>query len=279
MKGMISGIKRMEIHDGDGLRTTVFFKGCPLRCIWCHNPESLSFEKQIAFFQNKCISCGICKNERNEDAAQRCPVSAIEVYGREYEAEELAQILLQDEVFFKNSGGGVTLSGGECLAQPDFCIALAKLLYERGISVYVDTCGYVKREIFEKMIPYTDKFLYDIKAIDATVHEKCTGRQNRLILDNLKYLCNKGCKIEIRYPLVKGYNDLECEDIAKLLSGLQGITKVKVLQYHSFSASRYEALGMFNTLPDTQTTSFEIEAAVNIFKSYGLHAVNGMQED
>ena len=279
MKGMISGIKRMEIHDGDGLRTTVFFKGCPLRCIWCHNPESLSFEKQIAFFKNKCISCGICKNERNEEAAQRCPVSAIEVYGREYEAEELAQILLQDEAFFKNSGGGVTLSGGECLAQPDFCIALAKLLYERGISVYVDTCGYVKREIFEKMIPYTDKLLYDIKAIDATVHEKCTGRQNRLILDNLKYLCNKGCKIEIRYPLVKGYNDLECEDIAKLLSGLQGITKVKVLQYHSFSASRYEALGMFNTLPDTKTTSYDIEAAVNIFKSYGLHSVNGMRED
>ena len=279
MKGMISGIKRMEIHDGDGLRTTVFFKGCPLRCIWCHNPESLSFEKQIAFFKSKCISCGICKNERNEEAAQRCPVSAIEVYGREYEAEELAQILLQDEVFFKNSGGGVTLSGGECLAQPDFCIELAKLLHERAISVYVDTCGCVKRETFEKIIPYVDKFLYDIKAIDATVHEKCTGRQNRLILDNLKYLCNKGCKIEIRYPLVKGYNDLECEDIAKLLSGLQEITKVKVLQYHSFSASRYEALGMFNTLPDTKTTSYDIEAAVNIFKSYGLHAVNGMRED
>ena len=279
MKGMISGIKGMEIHDGDGLRTTVFFKGCPLRCIWCHNPESLSFEKQIAFFQNKCISCGICKNERNEEAAQRCPVSAIEVYGREYEVEELFEVLLSDELFFKNSGGGITLSGGECLAQPDFCIALAKLLYERGISVYVDTCGYVKRETLEKMIPYTDKFLYDIKAIDATVHEKCTGRQNRLILDNLKYLCNKGCKIEIRYPLVKGYNDLECEDIAKLLSGLQGITKVKVLQYHSFSASRYEALGMFNTLPDTKTTSYDIEAAVNIFKSYGLHAVNGMRED
>lgn len=279
MKGMISGIKRMEVHDGDGLRTTVFFKGCPLRCIWCHNPESLSFEKQIAFFKSKCISCGICKNERNEEAAEECPTGAIEVYGREYEVEELAQILLQDEAFFKNSGGGVTLSGGECLAQPDFCIALAKLLHERDISVYVDTCGYVKREIFEKMIPYTDKFLYDIKAIDATVHEKCTGGQNRLILDNLKYLCNKGCKIEIRYPLVKGYNDLECENIAKFLSGLQGMTKVKVLQYHRFSASRYEALGMFNTLPDTQTTSYDIEAAVNIFKNYGLNAVNGMRED
>ena len=192
---------------------------------------------------------------------------------------ELVEILLQDEAFFKNSGGGVTLSGGECLAQPNFCIALAKLLHERDISVYVDTCGCVKRETFEKIIPYVDKFLYDIKAIDATVHERCTGKENDLILENLKYLCGEGCEIEIRYPLVMGYNDRECENIAKFLSGLQGITKVKVLQYHSFSASRYEALGMFNTLPDTQTTLYDIEAAVNIFKSYGVHAVNGMRED
>ena len=112
MKGMISGIKRMEIHDGDGLRTTVFFKGCPLRCIWCHNPESLSFEKQVAFLKNKCVSCGICENKRNEKTAESCPVNAIEVYGREYELDELVEILLQDEAFFKNSGGGVTLSGG-----------------------------------------------------------------------------------------------------------------------------------------------------------------------
>lgn len=279
MKGMISGIKRMEIHDGDGLRTTVFFKGCPLRCIWCHNPESLSFEKQIAFFKNKCISCGICKNKRNEKTAEMCPAGAIEEYGREYEVEELVEILLQDEAFFKNSGGGITLSGGECLAQPDFCIALAKLLHEKGISVYVDTCGYVKREMFEKIIPYTDKFLYDIKAIDTDRHKMLTGKENRLILDNLQFLCDEGCKIEIRYPLVMGYNDCECEDIAKFLSSMQGIMKVKVLQYHSFSASRYEALGMINTLPDIKTTLQDVENAVNIFKSYGVHAVNGMQED
>lgn len=279
MKGMISGIKRMEIHDGDGLRTTVFFKGCPLRCIWCHNPESLSFEKQIAFFESKCISCGICKNERNEKAAEECPTGAIEEYGRKYEAEELVETLLQDETFFKNSGGGVTLSGGECLAQPDFCISLAKLLYERGISVYIDTCGYAKRETFEKIIPYTDKFLYDIKAIDARVHEKCTGKDNRLILDNLAFLCGEGCKVEIRYPLVMDYNDRECDNIANFLSGLQGITKVKVLQYHRFSESRYEALGILNTLPNTKTTLRDIEGAVNIFKNYGLNAVNGMRED
>ena len=279
MKGMISGIKRMEIHDGDGIRTTVFFKGCPLRCLWCHNPESLSFEKQIAFFKNKCISCGICKSERNEKTAEECPVGAIDVYGREYELEELVEILLNDEPFYKNSGGGVTFSGGECLAQPIFAVSLAKCLRERGVSVYIDTCGYAKRETLEKIIPYVDKFLYDIKAIDANVHEKCTGKDNRLILDNLKFLCDEGCNVEIRYPLVMGYNDLECENIARALSGLRGITKVKVLQYHSFSASRYEALGMFNTLPNTQTTILDIEAAVSIFNSHGLHAVNGMYED
>ena len=279
MKGMISGIKRMEIHDGDGLRTTVFFKGCPLRCIWCHNPESLSFEKQVAFFKNKCVSCGICENKRNEKTAESCPVNAIEVYGREYELDELVEILLQDEAFFKNSGGGVTLSGGECLAQPDFAVALSRKLYDRGISVYIDTCGYVKRETFEKIIPYTDKFLYDIKAIDAMVHKKCTGKDNHLILDNLKLLCDEGCKIEIRYPLVKGYNDLECENIAKYLSGLQGITKVKVLKYHRFSASRYDALGMIDTLPDAKTTMQDVENAVIILKNYGLNAVNGMLDD
>lgn len=279
MKGMISGIKRMEIHDGDGLRTTVFFKGCPLRCIWCHNPESLSFEKQVAFFKNKCVSCGICENKRNEKTAESCPVNAIEVYGREYELEELVEILLQDELFFKNSGGGVTLSGGECLAQPDFAVALSKKLYDRGISVYIDTCGHVKPEALKKIIPYADKFLYDIKAIDAMVHKKCTGKDNRLILDNLKFLCDERCKIEIRYPLVIGYNDLECENIAKYLSGLRGITKVKVLQYHSFSASRYEALGMINTFPDTETTFNNVENAVSILKQYGLNAINGMKED
>ena len=279
MKGMISGIKRMEIHDGDGLRTTVFFKGCPLKCIWCHNPESISFEKQVAFFKSKCASCKTCLGEANEKTAESCPVGAIEVFGKEYEAEELAEILSADGAFFKNSGGGVTLSGGECLAQPDFAVALARALCDKGISVYVDTCGFVRREILEMIIPYTDKFLYDVKAIDPSVHKKCTGKDNALILDNLRFLCKKGCAVEIRYPLVKGYNDRECESIAKVLSELRGITKIKVLQYHDFSASRYEALGMENTLPSTETTEEDVECAVKILRSHGLNAVNGIIED
>ena len=278
MKGMISGIKRMEIHDGDGLRTTVFFKGCPLKCVWCHNPESIAFEKQIAFFEGKCVSCKTCKGNRNEQTAKRCPVSAIEAYGREYETDELVDTVMQDEAFFKN-GGGVTLSGGECLAQGAFAISLAKAFCERGVSVYVDTCGFAKRETFEAIIPYTDRFLYDVKAIDASVHKACTGRDNRVILDNLRFLCDRGCDVEIRYPLVMGYNDGECERIAKALCELRGIGKVKVLQYHRFSASRYEALGMENTLPSTKTTAEDVDSAVEIFKRYGLHAVNGMRED
>lgn len=279
MTGLISGIKRMEIHDGDGLRTTVFFKGCPLKCIWCHNPESISFEKQIAFFKEKCIGCGSCGGERSATAARGCPTDAMCQYGREYELDELTDTVLQDELFFKNGGGGVTLSGGECLAQPEFAVSLAAALKERGISVYVDTCGYAKREIFERIMPFTDKFLYDVKALDRETHVRCTGRDNSLILDNLRFLSDSGCAIEIRYPLVMGYNDGEREGIGRMLSELRGIDKVKVLKYHSFSASRYEALGMAVTLPNTVTEFDHVEAAVRTLRGFGLNAVNGMNED
>lgn len=278
MKGFISGIKRMESHDGDGLRTTVFFKGCPLKCIWCHNPESISFEKQVAFFREKCIHCGICTNEHNEKTAQSCPANALILYGEEYDVDSLVDEVMKDEKFFVNSGGGVTLSGGECLAQPDFAVAFARRLNEKGINVYIDTCGFINREVLQNIIPYVDKFLYDIKAIDPTVHKRCTGQGNELILKNLKFLSESECTIEIRYPLVKGYNDEESDRIGDFLSNLKGISKVKVLQYHHFAASRYEALGMTNTLPDTETTYEDIESAIKIFKTYGLNAVNGMIE-
>lgn len=273
MKGLISGIKRMEIHDGDGLRTTVFFKGCPLKCIWCHNPESISFDKQIAFFSEKCMRCGLCKYERTEKNAEMCPTEALVLYGKEYDADTLISEIVTDVRFFENSGGGVTLSGGECLAQPAFAIEVAKKLHEKNISVYVDTCGFVKREILDAILPYVDKFLYDIKAIDAQVHIKCTGKDNAQILDNLKYLSEKRCQIEIRYPLVKGYNDAECEGICRFLKGLKYVPKVKVLKYHSLAGSRYEALLMENTLPETVTTDEDINNAVRIFERFGIETV------
>jgi len=296
IKGIVSGIKRMEIHDGDGIRTTVFLKGCPLKCIWCHNPESLSRKIQIAAFHQKCIACGSCNAVCPEGAvtlgevdwhrcaqcglcAESCPAGAMVRYGEEWEPEALVKILAQDAPFFKSSGGGVTLSGGECLAQPEFAEALAKELVQKGISVYVDTCGFVNREALDRIIPYTERFLYDIKAIDPEVHEACTGQKNGIILENLRYLSARGCSIEIRYPLIKGYNDGECEKIGRFLQELSGICKIKVLQYHRFASSRYEALGMECTLPDTETTPEDVQSAVDILRRFGLNAVNGITDD
>ena len=296
MKGIITGIKRLAVHDGDGLRTTVFFKGCPLRCIWCHNPETFSFDKEIAFYKNKCIGCGSCIEECTVGALTKdlffkdkcincgkcneaCPSDARSVCGTEYEAYVLADKILEDLQFFKNGNGGVTLSGGECLAQTDFAVELAKILYNKGISVDIDTCGYVTEKNLKRIIPYTDVFLYDIKAIDSDVHIACTGKDNAQILNNLRCLSEIGCKIEIRYPLVKGYNDGECEKIGKFLQDLKGISKVKVLKYHAYAASKYEALNLKNTLPNTVTTDTDMENAVSILRAFGLNAINGSIED
>ena len=273
----------MEIHDGDGLRTTVFFKGCPLKCVWCHNPESISFGKQIAFFKDKCIGCDSCLEACNEgvfakrtppfaacsfceECTKACPTNALVRYGKAYSADELIEKVLQDEEYFKNGQGGVTLSGGECLCQPAFAIEVAKRLHGRGLSVNIDTCGFVKREVFEKILPYADTFLYDIKAIDEALHTRLTGQSNAMILENLRYLSSVGAKIEIRYPLIMGYNDCEAEKIASFLKTLH-IQRVKILQYHRFAASRYEALGMENTLPDTQTSLADIDRCAELFRA------------
>lgn len=273
MEGLITAIKRMEIHDGDGLRSTVFFKGCPLKCIWCHNPESIGFAPQTARFAQKCIGCGTCGGEKNAETAARCPTEALMHYGTRYSVEALADELCKDEAFFRASGGGVTFSGGECLAQPEFAAALAGELHRRGISVYIDTCGFVSRQALDSVIPYADKFLYDIKAVDSAVHKVCTGQDNGLILENLRYLSQKGCRLEIRIPLVVGCNDGELDAMGQLLRDIPGIEKVKVLRYHALAASRYEALDMECTLPEPKTTQQDVTDAVALLRQYGLNAV------
>lgn len=279
MTGTIFGIKRMEMHDGDGIRTTVFFKGCPLKCIWCHNPEGISFQKQVALFQNKCIGCGTCGGNTDERTARICPADAQILYGTEYDAQSLAQILYQDKPYFDNSGGGVTFSGGECLMQASFAVELAKELKKMGIDVYIDTCGYVKQAALEQIIPYAQKFLYDIKAVNSDVHKACTGQDNGIILKNLKFLIDQKCDVEIRYPLVVGWNHREADPIGVFLSRLNFTGKIKVLQYHNFAGSKYDALGMENTLPDATTTLDDMDRAVAILKDYGLDAINGAKED
>ena len=279
-KATVFEIKRFAVHDGDGIRTTVFLKGCPLKCLWCHNPEGISARSELAFYAHKCIGCGECAKvcpsgaHRMTDGghvfdrsrctgcgacAKDCLGNALTFYGKEMTVEELMPILLEDREFYDGTGGGVTLSGGECLLQADFCAELLCACREAGLHTAVDTSGAVPRESFDKVIPYTDVFLYDLKAATSETHARCTGMGNERILENLRYLDEKGCAIEIRIPYVPHYNSGEREGLLAILAGVKNLVRVRVLAYHSFAGSKYEALGKENTLPEALPTSEEIE--------------------
>ncbi len=285
MTGRVSDIKRFAVHDGDGIRTTVFLKGCPLRCVWCHNPESMDPKPQIAYFAHKCIGCGACVSVCPQNAhgienghvfdrekcvacgkcADACLGEALTFYGTEMTAAAVLQILLEDRMFYENSNGGITLSGGECLMQADFCAELLKLCKENGLHTAVDTCGFVSKDVLDKVIPYTDIFLYDIKAFDEDVHIRCTGQSNAVILRNLRYLDQQGCKTEIRIPYVPDFNTDQMEKIKEFLSTLKHVTKVKVLAYHNYAGSKYASLSMTDAMPQKLPSSEELEAAERIF--------------
>lgn len=276
MTGTIFDIKRFAVHDGDGIRTTVFLKGCPLRCRWCHNPEGLTMPFQLAYHAHKCVACGACQKTCPNGAhvvengqhrfirenctacgacVSACPAEALKLYGQNVTVEELLPVLLEDREFYEQSGGGVTVSGGECLMQADFCVELLKKLKEEGIHTAVDTSGFVPRETLDKVVPYADIFLYDLKAIDEAVHIRCTERPNRQILENLLYLDSMGKKVEIRIPIVPGFNDGEVPKIAEFLTQLKNLTRVRLLAYHDFAENKYKALDMENTMPKTQSPS------------------------
>lgn len=261
MTGRIFEVKRFAVHDGPGIRTTVFFKGCPLKCLWCHNPEGISFAPQTAFYANKCIGCGDC--EKADFSG--CLSDARIIYGEDVTVDELLPRLLEDRDFYETDRGGVTLSGGECLMQADFCTELLKALKKEGIHTAVDTCGFVSKEAFDKVLPYTDIFLYDIKAFDEDVHIQCTGQSNKQILENLTYLDSLGKAIEVRIPYVPEYNADQVEKIAAFLKLLKNVTAVKVLPYHNFAGSKYDALGMVNTLPEQLPSDEEIQKAEALF--------------
>ena len=294
MKAKIFEIKRFAVHDGDGIRTTVFLKGCPLKCIWCHNPEGILNNSELAYHQHKCISCGECvsvcstgahtlENGSHNFNREKCIAcgkcekiclgNALTFYGKEITTDELLPILLQDKEFYNNSNGGVTLSGGECLLYADFCANLLKQVKENGIHTAVDTCGFVSRTALDKVIPYTDIFLYDIKAYSEETHIKCTGHSNKQIIENLLYLDKKSCKLEIRIPYVPDFNDNEIEEIGSFLSKLNNLTKVRLLPYHNYAGSKYIALGMKNTLPSRLPTTEELSIAILKLKSFGLNVI------
>ena len=268
MKAKIFEIKRFAVHDGDGIRTTVFFKGCPLKCVWCHNPEGISFESQRAFYKSKCIGCGECKKE--SFMLSDCPGEARTEYGKDVTVEELLPKLMEDRDFYEASNGGITLSGGECLCQADFCAKLLKKLKEEDINTAIDTCGFVPRNAIDKVLQYTDTFLYDIKAIDENVHIRCTSQPNALIIDNLKYIDLCGKDIEVRIPFVPGFNNDEIEKTAIFLKDIKNLIGVRLLPYHNYAGSKYDALDMENTLPKKMPSEEEILIAKNVLKSFGI---------
>ena len=289
MKGFIFDIKHFAVHDGPGIRTTVFLKGCPLNCLWCHNPESISSETQLGYVANNCTHCAdVCptgahymtdehkhvfereKCKKCGKCTEVCYGKNLTLYGREVAADDIIDELLEDEDFYSSSGGGVTLSGGECLVQADFCAELLAKLREKGIHTAVDTCGFVSRSTLDKVISYTDLFLYDFKAYEEDVHKLCTGVSNEIILENLKYLNDKGCKIEIRIPLVPEFNINQTEKAAEYLKELKNIVGVRILPYHNYAGSKYTSLGLENTLPQKVPTEEEMDEAKKVISGVGL---------
>lgn len=236
-------LQRFSLHDGDGIRTTVFFKGCPLSCEWCHNPEGQRFEREWMFYRDRCIGCGRCRaGELTEDT---CPSGARELVGRAYALGELMRLLTRDRQCYEVSGGGVTLSGGEVMAQDiDYIVALMRRLQREGIPVNIDTCGLAPWSAFERVLPYADTFLYDIKAMDPAVHARYTGVDNAQILDNLKRLSAAGARINIRIPVIPGVNDTP-EEVRAMIEFVRAHAKavrVSLLPYHRLGSDKCERL-------------------------------------
>lgn len=246
MKATIFDIQRNSFVDGPGIRTTVFFKGCNLKCKWCHNPESQAFEKQIMFYKNKCNGCGRCRVLTVDNTDFFCFNDAKEICGKEYTTDQVLKEVIKDKTFYETSGGGVTFSGGECMLQIDFLTELLQKCKENGIHTAVDTAGNISWEHFEKILPYTDLFLYDVKCVTESLHKDGTGVSNRLILENLQKLSDKfDGEIIIRVPAMDGYNatDDEMQKIADFLKGIKH-KSVELLPYHKMGDHKYDALGM-----------------------------------
>lgn len=265
----ITNIQKYSIHDGDGIRTTVFFKGCHLRCLWCHNPETQSFEKELQVDVPKCTGCGRCaavcpqgavsigEDHKSVTDGSKCIVcgkceSAClgnyrTVVGRDYSVDELVKICLQDQMFYEQSGGGVTLSGGEVMAMDsDYILSLVKKLHREGVDVAIDTCGQAPYSSYEAILPYVHTWLYDIKVIDNEKHKKYIGMSNSLILSNLTELAKSGARIYIRIPVVREVNGDRgsMKDIMDFLNE-NGIrpAQVNLLPYHSTGSHKYGKLG------------------------------------
>jgi len=264
-KALVFNIQKFSVHDGPGIRTTVFFKGCPLNCMWCHNPESQNFNKEMMISKDKCTLCGRCISRCSSgvikisdgklvndfekctlcgNCTDFCVNNAREMVGEDLTSDQILKEIEKDRVFYDQSKGGVTFSGGEAMCQIDELEKLARSCKERGISVAVDTCGYVPFESFEKILDYVDVFLYDIKLMDAELHKKYVGTDNVLILENLVKLSDRGANINLRIPVICGINDDDksMESIIKFIENTN-ISNVNLLPYHDIAKNKYYKLG------------------------------------
>ena len=244
LSAMIFDIERNSYVDGPGIRTTVFLKGCPLSCVWCHNPESQRFEPEILFYKDKCTGCGRCKCVTAADRDFVCFNGAKEICGKTVSADEVTAEALKDKPFYENSGGGVTLSGGEPLAQYDFSLELLKKAKENGVHTAVETCGYTEKSKILEIAKYVDLFLFDCKETDQELHKKYTGVDNKIILDNLKALSDAGSKIILRCPIIPGFNDRaeHFKGISEIADKLSGIEHIEIEPFHPLGESKYSAL-------------------------------------
>lgn len=298
--GLVFDIKRFSIHDGPGIRTTVFLKGCPLHCPWCHNPESQSPKPDVMLRPDRCIRCHACIEECPEHAisaeengavvtdrtrckrcgacTETCYAGARERIGREYTVDELIDEIESDRAFYEESDGGVTLSGGEPLVQPSFTLELLKACRKRGIHTAVDTCGAVSWKVFEKVRAYTDLFLFDIKHMDPLKHKGATGVCNRRILANLEKLSALGHAINLRYAVIPGINDSDenAQETGRFAAALPGRHPVSLLPYHAAAGEKYKNLDQSYRLEGTKPPGDKrISAIAAMLEGFGLEVKTG----
>jgi len=298
-KAIIFDIKRFSIHDGPGIRTTLFLKGCPLSCAWCHNPESQKVTPELLFRPERCIGCGACLEVCPEDAillvkerittnwalcthcgecVQVCYTGAREMAGWEVTVEDALESLERDRPFYEESGGGVTFSGGEPLSQPDFLEELLKRCKEIGLHTALDTCGHALWELMNRIRPYVDLFLFDLKVMDETLHREYTGVSNELLLENLQRLAELGHSIVVRVPIIPGINNA-LEDIQRLgrfVTNLSGVSRVDVLPYHEIAAEKYRRLGQEYAFQNQPVPSDEMmQNIARTLREFGLEVKVG----
>lgn len=289
-EGLIFNIQKFCINDGPGIRTTVFFKGCPLRCKWCHNPESNEVSPQLLYSSDKCIGCGKCaavcekgvhtfsdshilvreKCIKCGKCENVCNVGALEIAGKLISAGEVIREVLKDKAFYEDSGGGITLSGGEPFLQFSFLIDILRIAKENGLHTCIETCGFTDSEKILEAAKYTDIFLYDYKLTDSLLHKEYTGAGNEKILSNLRLLDVYGSKIILRCPIIPGVNDNEShfKGIAKTADSLKNVQGIELSPYHELGTSKLRRMGKDNAVNFRTPKKEDIEKYIESVSAY-----------